>query len=82
MDADDFFRQDAQRLGLSIEEYERKFSIQLAKGPAEGRIRYAEVSAGVMTEDELRLVHRRERRTNENRNHKRMRPRAIRRRAA
>lgn len=53
MDAETFFRLDAQARGMTLSEYEREFGIQLKGGPAEERIQYNELVAGEMSDDDL-----------------------------
>ena len=50
---DEFFRQDAERLGMTLDEYEREFGIRFHNGPSERRQRYHERPAGLMTDTDL-----------------------------
>ena len=51
--ADDFFRQDAKLRGMTLAAYEREFGVMVKGGPAEERIAYNELRAGVMGDDDL-----------------------------
>lgn len=81
MDADDFFRQDAKARGMTLSEYERDFGVHLSNGPAQDRVEYNELPAGVMSDDDFARASHFERHFV--RVHKRRRPRSyVRRRAA
>lgn len=80
MDADDFFRQDAKARGMTLSEYEREFGVQITGGPAQERIAYNELPAGVMGDDDVARALHYER--NYVRKDKRRRPRSYVRRSA
>jgi hypothetical protein len=73
MDLDAFFREDARRLGMSIADYEREYGVHLSGGPAENRVRYHEVTAGLMGQADLEGVAHNEREYTPERNRKRRR---------
>lgn len=75
MDADDFFRQDAEARGMTLSEYERTFGVHLTNGPASARIGYNELVAGTMGDDDLARAAHLER--NYVRVEKRRRPRSY-----
>jgi hypothetical protein len=60
--ADEWLRADAKRRGASLSDYEDEHHIMLDHGPAEQRAKYHEVTAGLVTDDDIRLVRRFERR--------------------
>jgi hypothetical protein len=75
VDTDDFFRQDAKARGMTLSDYEREFGVHIKGGPAEERIGYNELAAGLMTSDDLARASHFER--NYVRKHKRRRPRSY-----
>lgn len=70
---DDFFRQDAERLGMTLDEYEQAFGIRFHNGPSERRQRYHERPAGLLTDEDLAEAQEREARYTPDRNRKRRR---------
>ena len=68
-----WFLEDAERQGLPLAEYERKYGIILPSGrfdnPAQARINRNERASGLMSDVELRIAEHEEKRRSEDRRH-------------
>lgn len=79
--ADEWLRADAERRGVSVSDYERDFGVMVSGGPAEQRVAYNEIGAGLLNSDsDISIAHRHELRrlAHHPRNGRRDKPRPIR----